>query len=81
MIMAWLGARLVPIGVGAAVLVALVAFDRVRIWNAESRGAEKVIAQSRDVGNKINAKNAEVRERAGRPGAPERVLKRFCRDC
>lgn len=81
MIMAWLAARVVPIGAGLAIVVALVAWDRVRIWNAESRGAEKVIAQSRDEGNKINAKNSEVRERAARPGAPERVLRRFCRDC
>jgi hypothetical protein len=81
MIMAWLAARVVPIGAGLAIVVALVAWDRVRIWNAENRGAEKVIAQSRDEGNKINAKNAEVRERASRPGAPERVLRRFCRDC
>jgi hypothetical protein len=81
MIFTWLAARVVPIGAGLALVVALVAWDRVRIWNAESRGAEKVVAQSRDLGNKINAKNADVREHASRAGAPERVLKRFCRDC
>lgn len=81
MIMAWLGARLVPIGAGLVIVVALIAWDRARIWKAETRGAEKVVADSRAKGEKINAKNSEVRERAGRPGAPERVLKRFCRDC
>lgn len=81
MILAWLGARLVPIGAGLAIIVALFAWDRARIWKAESRGAEKVVAQSRAKGEKINAKNAEVRERAGQPGAPERVRERFCRDC
>lgn len=81
MIMAWFAARMVPIGAGLALVVALVAWDRVRIWNAESRGAEKVVTRSRDEGNKINAKNAEVRERTGQPGAAERVLRRYCRDC
>lgn len=81
MIMAWLGARLVPIGAGLAILLALVAWDRARIWKAENRGAEKVVADSRAKGEKINAKNDAVRDRAGQPGAPERVLKRFCRDC
>lgn len=61
MIMAWLAARLVPIGIGAAVLVALVAFDRVRIWNAENRGAEKVIAQ-------VERNNASVSHKADAAG-------------
>lgn len=81
MIMAWLAARMVPIGAGLAIVVALFAWDRVRIWNAESRGAEKVVARSRDEGNKINAKNAQVHDRAGQPGASERVLRKYCRDC
>lgn len=81
MIMSWIAARLVPIGTGLALVLGVVAWDRVRIWNAETRGAEKVVTQSRDLGNKINAKNSEVRERATAPGAPDRVLKRFCRDC
>lgn len=45
MIIAWFMARLVPIGAGLTVLVALVAWDRVRIWKAETRGAEKVVAK------------------------------------
>ena len=81
MIMAWVAARMVPIGAGLVIVVALFAWDRARIWSAETRGAEKVVAESRAKGEKINAKNDEVFERAGKPGAADRVRKRFCRDC
>lgn len=45
MIAAWIGARLVPIGAGVAIVLALVAFDRVRIWNAETRGHNTAVAK------------------------------------
>jgi hypothetical protein len=81
MIMAWFAARLVPIGAGLAVVLAVFAWDRVRISKAETRGAEKVITQSKNEGKKINEKNAQVFSSAERPGAAERVRQRFCRDC
>lgn len=61
MIMAWLGARLVPIGAGLALVVALFAWDRVRIWNAESRGADRALV-------KVERNNAEVTSKAGSAG-------------
>jgi hypothetical protein len=58
MIAAWFAARLVPIGAGVAIVVAFVAWDRVRIWNAEARGGEKVAA-------KIEKATNEKLDRAG----------------
>lgn len=68
MIAAWLGARLFPIGAGVAILVALVAFDRVRIWNAEARGGEKVAAKiEKATQNAIGqANSAGSKSRSGR---------------
>jgi hypothetical protein len=45
MIWAWFAARLIPIGLGLALVAGVVAWDRVRIWNAETRGAEKAVAK------------------------------------
>ena len=53
MIMAWFAARMVPIGAGLALVVALVAWDRVRIWNAEGRGEGRALAN-------VERSNAEV---------------------
>lgn len=61
MIMAWFAARLVPIGAGLALVVALVAWDRVRIWNAESRGEGRALV-------KVERSNAEVTSKAGSAG-------------
>lgn len=60
---------------GVFIFLGIFAYDQ------RQRGAEKVFAQSKQEGKKINAKNSEVFSRAGKPGAADRVLKRFCRDC
>jgi|JRYH01.1.fsa_nt_gb hypothetical protein len=61
MIMAWLAARVVPIGAGLAVLVAIVAWDYTRIWKAESRGEDRALV-------KVERNNEKVQE-LGRRGA------------
>ncbi len=61
MIMAWFAARMVPIGAGLALVVALVVFDKVRIRSAENRGAEKVIA-------KVERNNTQLTAKAGSAG-------------
>lgn len=61
MIMAWFAARLVPIGAGLVLVVALVAWDYARIWKAETRGADRAIA-------KVEKNNAKVRS-IGESGA------------
>jgi hypothetical protein len=69
MIAAWFAARLVPIGAGIAILVALVAFDRVRIWNAETRGGEKVAAKIEKATNeKLDRAGAAARKSAAGGG-------------
>ena len=62
---------------GAAILVFLGAFA----LDQQSRGKTKLLAESKQQGKKINEKNAQVFDRAARPGAPQRVLKNYCRDC
>jgi len=61
MIMAWIAARLVPIGAGLAVVVALFAWDRARIWKAESRGADRALVT-------VERNNVEVTSKAGSAG-------------
>lgn len=61
MIWAWLGARLVPIGAGIAILLALVAWDRARIWKAENRGAGQALA-------KVERNNVQLSNKAGAAG-------------
>jgi hypothetical protein len=60
---------------GVLIFLGIFAYDQ------RQRGAEKVFTQSKQEGKKINAKNAQVFDRADKPGAADRVLKRFCRDC
>ncbi|WBT40180.1 hypothetical protein [Hyphomicrobium sp. DMF-1] len=61
MIMAWFAARLVPIGAGLVVVLALFAWDRVRIWNAEGRGEDRALV-------KVERNNAQLSEKAGSAG-------------
>lgn len=65
MIAAWLGARLVPIGVGVVIVIALFAWDKVRISNAETRGANKATA-------KVEAKNNAAVSLSNSAGAASR---------
>jgi hypothetical protein len=72
MIGAWFMARLMPIGLGLALVVGIVAWDRVRIWNAETRGAEKAVAK---IERHDNATADRIRKAADRSSnaAPGRL--------
>lgn len=59
---AWLAARLVPLAAGAAVMVALFAWDYVRIQKAETRGADSAIVKV----ERNNAKVSSAARSAGR---------------
>lgn len=61
MIMAWFAARLVPIGAGLVVVLALFAWDRVRIWNAEGRGEDRALV-------KVEQNNTLLAKKAGAAG-------------
>lgn len=65
MIAAWFAARLAPIGAGVAILLALFAWDKVRISNAETRGANKSAA-------KYEAKNNAAVSLSNSAGAASR---------
>jgi hypothetical protein len=62
MIGAWFMARLMPIGIGVAVMVALFAWDYVRIQKAETRGADSAIVKV----EKNNARVSSAARNAGR---------------
>jgi hypothetical protein len=62
MIGAWFMARLMPIGLGLALVVGIVAWDRVRIWNAETRGEDRAIVKL----EKNNARVSSAARNAGR---------------
>lgn len=61
--------------------VAVLLFLGVFALDQRSRARSNLISDSKQEAQKINAKNAEVFNRSERPGAAERVRKRFCRDC
>lgn len=77
MIMAWFAARLVPIGAGLVVVLALFAWDRVRIWNAETRGAEKLAAkvERKDNAAAESIRKADALSRAAKPGRLRGVVR------
>lgn len=66
-------------GVVAVLVTSCVVRDR----SVEQRGAQKVVAASKQAGAKANAINREVRKRAAEPGAAQRLLNDplSCRDC
>lgn len=70
-----------PLGRGAIVVVALVLALIVNNSHQQRKGAEKVLVASKEQGAKANAKSEAVRTDADRPGAADRVLKHYCRDC
>lgn len=70
-----------PIGRSAGIALAILAFLGMFALDQRSRGKASLIADSKQEAKKINAKNADVFDRAERPGASQRVLERFCRDC
>lgn len=67
MIMAWIAARMVPIGAGLALVVALVAWDRVRIWNAESRGADRALVNVERSNEKVQKLGQRGASNDGKP--------------
>jgi hypothetical protein len=75
---AWL---LTPLGRAAAGALAILVFLSAFALDQRSRGKADLLADSKQEGKKINAKNSQVFTRAAEPGAADRVLKRFCRDC
>lgn len=77
-ILAFVGTKLGRIAVG---VVAVLVFIGGFALDQRSRGRASVLADSKKEAQKINAKNAQVFDRAQRPGAAERVRKLYCRDC
>lgn len=65
------------IGGGGLLVTSCVVRDR----SVEQRGAQKVVAASKQAGAKANAINENVRRRAAEPGASDRLLNGSCRDC
>jgi uncharacterized membrane protein len=62
MIIAWIAARLVPIGAGLALVLGLFAWDFVRIQKAETRGEDRAIVKV----EKNNARVSTAARSAGR---------------
>lgn len=64
----------------AAALVGLVALSINNSWQRH-KGAEQIITNSIEHGKAANERNAKIREKVKAPGAAERVLRNYCRDC
>lgn len=64
----------------AAALVGLVALSINNSWQRH-KGAERIITNSIEWGKAANERNAKIREKVKAPGAAERVLRNYCRDC
>ncbi len=66
-------------------VVAAIAVGGVLLWWNNSvqrqKGADAVITGSIERGKAANATNEKVRARARQPGAAQRVLENYCRDC
>jgi hypothetical protein len=73
------------IGKGVVAGLAALALFTGWLWRhdakVEARAETKVIERSKEAGKVANAKAQKAHARAAEPGAAERVLKRFCRDC
>ena len=77
-VLAFLSTRL---GQGIVIVSALVLALLVNNHHQRAIGAEKVVVAAKEHGAKANEKSEAARAAAERPGAAERVLKSFCRDC
>jgi len=64
----------------AGVLVGWLALSINNSWQRH-KGAERIITHSIEYGKAANERNAKIREKVKAPGAAERVLRDFCRDC
>ena len=69
--------------IGRIVAAAIAGLVALSINNAVQRkkGADAVITGSIERGKAANATNEKVRARARQPGAAQRVLENYCRDC
>lgn len=68
---------------GIALAIVILSIGGIAAYNESQKrkGEARVIERSKTQG-KINERKArKAHERAGAPGAPERVLEKFCRDC
>lgn len=66
---AWLMARLLPIGAGFAIVVALVAWDHVRIWKAETRGEDRALVNVERNNEKVQQLGQHGASNDGQPVA------------
>lgn len=64
----------------AGAIVFVVAWSLNNAWQRK-KGAEQIITQSIAKGKAANEQNAKIRAQVKAPGAAERVLRDFCRDC
>ena len=72
---------MVRLGIAAAIVI--VSIGGIAAYNESQRkkGEARVIERSKTQGKINERKSRKAHERAGAPGAPQRVLERFCRDC
>lgn len=78
MITSLLTSKIARIGVaitGVLALVGLFAYEQ------QATGARKIIEKSRTEAKKRNEKSAKIRKKAKAPGAADRLLRDYCRDC
>lgn len=66
--------------IAAGIAIGLVALGLNNAWQRH-KGASQIVAQSIEQGKRINEKNRKIREKVKAPGAAERVLRNYCRDC
>jgi hypothetical protein len=64
---AWFMARLIPLGIGAAGLVAVVAWDYARIWKAEGRGEDRAFVKVERNNDKVQQIGRSGSSNAGLP--------------
>lgn len=63
----WIGARLVPIGAGLAAVIALVAWDYVRIERAEQRGEDRAHVETERNNEKVQELGRRGSSNDGKP--------------
>lgn len=78
-----LGRTVIGTTTGRVVLLAVALFTAWQVDRAiqRQRGAAAVVEQSIETGREINDQNQKVRSAARRPGAADRLLRKYCRDC
>lgn len=81
-VLQWLAGPIVRWG---AVALGVLAIGSLWLWRHDAKVAHKaeraVIERSEDAGRKAEAKADRAHRAARRPGAAERVMRNYCRDC